>query len=143
MNNKFKLVMSDKYKPVYVRGTQTGTGVIKALEQLGGVDKNGHRGNNPDNLYFICPKTHEIDYAFSKTPYGNYLEETAEEIKPFRWRAERGNAYYTIDSTMLVVESSEYGDRYDNGRYDSGNYFKTADEAQKAVKLIKKILLPN
>jgi hypothetical protein len=143
MNNNFKLVMSDKYKPVYVRGTQTGNGVIKALEQLGGINRNRYKGNNPDNLYFICPKTHEIDYAFSNTPYGNYLEETGKEIKPFRWRAEQNEDYYTIDSTMLVIESIECGDRYDNGRYESGNYFKTIEEAKEAVKQIKKILLPN
>lgn len=135
--------MDKNFKPVYVRGTETGKGVIKTLEQLGGINKNGHRGNNPDNIYFICPKTHEIDYAFKDTTYANYIEATSEEIKPTRWRAKQDNMYYLVDTNMNAIEVRDYGTSLDDDHYNCGNYFRTKEEAQEMAEIIKKVLLPD
>lgn len=135
--------MSDKYKPVYVRGTKSGTGVIEALVHFGGKNDKNFSGTDRDSIYYINPEDNIIHLASEYSDFGKYIIATAKELKPFRWRAERCGYYYTIDSTLVVIESTECGDRYDNGRYESGNYFKTAEEAKEAVKQIKKILLPN
>ena len=134
--------MDKNFKPVYVRGTETGKGVIEALEAHGGKNNCGYTGKDDNVIYYILPSGY-IGAVTTNSTQGSYIIATAEEVKPFRWRAERCESYYTIDSTLVVIESTECGDRYDNGRYESGNYFKTVEEAKEAVKQIKKILLPN
>lgn len=135
--------MDKNYKPVYVRGTETGKGVIEALEALGGINDYKYTGNSEFNIYYISPDNNFIVLASSNSPFGSYVKATAEEIKPLRWRAARDRAYYTIESTITVIESIEYGDRYDDDRYKCGNYFRTREEAQEIAEKIKKILLPD
>ena len=133
--------MDKNFKPVYIRGTETGKGVIKALEILGGKNNCGYKGK-PDNvIYYILPSGY-IGAVTIDSTQGSYIMATAEELKPARWRAERTETYYTLDSTLDVIESSEYGDRYDDGRYESGNYFRTRRDAERAAEKIKKMLLP-
>ena len=57
-----------------------------------------------------------------------------------RWRAEHLGYYYFICSELTARKSCESNDRYDNIRYDSGNYFKTIEEAERKVSQIKEIL---
>ena len=52
---------------------------------------------------------------------------------PKRWRAEIGKKHFSILSTGGVGSFSEYYDKFDNDRYDLGNYFKTKEQAQKVV----------
>ncbi|WP_340222124.1 hypothetical protein LDK25_03155 [Fusobacterium nucleatum] len=52
---------------------------------------------------------------------------------PKRWRAERGEKYFSVVSTGGVGYFLEYYGKYDNDRYDLGNYFKTKEQAQKVV----------
>jgi len=52
---------------------------------------------------------------------------------PKRWRAKRGEKHFSILSTGGVGSFSEYYDKFDNDRYDLGNYFKTKEQAQKVV----------
>lgn len=135
--------MDDKdFKPVYIRGTETGAGVIEALEALGGINNCNYDGKCNDYIYFIMPSNF-ICTTCVGSAYGAYVMATAKEIKAYRWRAKRTDAYYTLDSTLDVIESTEYGDRYDDGRYDSGNYYRTRKEAEEAAEKIKKVLLPN
>lgn len=132
--------MDKNFNPVYVQGTETGKGVIEALEDHGGKNDCGYNGKDDSIIYYILPGGY-IAAVSTNSTHGNYIMATAEEVKPFRWRAKRRDHYYTIDSTMLIIESTEDGDKYDDGRYKSGNYFRTKEEAEKAVKKIKKILL--
>ena len=74
-----------------------------------------------------------------------YTQEKIKEIKEFidfinekygipkRWRAEIGKKHFSILSTGGVGSFSEYYDKFDNDRYDLGNYFKTKEQAQKVV----------
>jgi hypothetical protein len=133
--------MDKNFKPVYIRGTETGKGVIEALKILGGKNNCGYNGTDDTAIYYILPSGY-IGAASTNSTQGSYIMATAEELKPARWRAERTETYYTLDSTMDVIESSEYGDRYDDGRYESGNYFRTRRDAEKAAEIIKKMLLP-
>lgn len=133
--------MDKDFKPVYIQGTETGKGVIEALEILGGKNKKKLSGTDGDSIYYI-DSDNTIHLALKYSDFGKYIMATAEEVKPARWRAERTENYYTLDSTLDVIESSEYGDRYDDGRYESGNYFRTRKDAERAAEKIKKMLLP-
>lgn len=133
--------MDKNFKPVYVQGTETGKGVIEALEAHGGKNNCGYNGKDDTAIYYILPSGY-IAAVSTNSTHGNYIMATAEEVKPFRWRAERCGYYYTIDSTLVVIGSTECGDRYDNGRYESGNYFRTKKDAERAAEKIKKMLLP-
>lgn len=135
--------MDKNYKPVYIHGTKSGKGVIEALETLGGKNKKKLSGIDEDSIYYIDPEDNTIHLVTEYSDFGKYIIATAKELKPFRWRAERTEAYYTLDSTLDVIESTEYGDRYDDGRYNSGNYYRTRKDAEKAAKKIKEVLLPN
>ena len=134
--------MDKNFKPVYVQGTETGKGVIEALEAHGGKNNCGYNGKDDTTIYYILPSGY-IAAVSTNSTYGNYIMATAEEAKPFRWRARHCDHYYTIDSTLSIIESTEYGDNYDKGRYESGNYFRTKKEAEIAVEKIKKLLLSN
>ena len=46
-----------------------------------------------------------------------------------RWRAEFYGSYWYVDEGGNVFKGSEIGCRYNDSRYNSGNYFKTEDEA--------------
>lgn len=50
-----------------------------------------------------------------------------------RWRAERGKKHFSVLSTGEVGSFSEYYDKFDNDRYDLGNYFETKEQAQKVI----------
>lgn len=134
--------MDKNFKPVYVQGTETGKGVIEALEILGGKNNCGYNGKDDNVIYYILPSGY-IGAVTTNSTQGSYIMATAEEIKPFRWRAERGSTCYFVDSCMNVVKIIDYNDILDNTRYDCGNYFRTREEAQEMAEKIKKILLPD
>ena len=50
-----------------------------------------------------------------------------------RWRAKRGEKHFSILFTGEVMSFSEYYDKFDNDRYDLGNYFETKEQAQKVI----------
>lgn len=65
----------------------------------------------------------------------DWLEEIPEEYK--RWRAERGETYYHISDDGEVYDDTEEYHSLDGGCYLIGNYFKTREEAEKAVEWLK------
>lgn len=67
-----------------------------------------------------------------------HLEEIVNKINkkygiPKRWRAKRGEKNFSILFTGEVMSFSEYYDKFDNDRYDLGNYFETKEQAQKVI----------
>lgn len=67
------------------------------------------------------------------------LDELLEEIQPGykRWRAERGELYYCVDSNGLVASEMESRWGCDDRRHDIGNYFKSEAEAQAYADYLK------
>lgn len=65
----------------------------------------------------------------------DWLEEIPEEYK--RWRAEKHGSYYFISDNGVVYDSLELYFSTDDYRYSIGNYFKTGEEAEKAVEWLK------
>lgn len=59
------------------------------------------------------------------------FDEWFEEIKEYkRWRAKRGEWYWSVRAS-LVIDSDKEADHYiDDGRWEAGNYFKTEEEAE-------------
>lgn len=134
--------MDKNFKPVYIKGTETGDGVIEALTAHGGKNNCFYKGTDYDSIYFIMPNNF-ICRAQINSAYSNYIIATAEEIKPLRWKAKNRGHYYTISATMEVVKLRDYGDIETVKLYKCGNYFKTEAEAEEVAKKIKKILLPD
>lgn len=135
--------MDKNYKRVYVQGTETGIGVIEALEAYGGINNFSYAGTGSNCIYFIMPNSNLICMTDYESKFGEYITVTAKEVKPLRWRGELGDTYYSINSSMYIAESSDCRDSFDNGRYACGNYFKTREEAQEMAEKIKKVLLPD
>ena len=138
--------MGKDFKPVYVQGTKTGKGVIEVLEALGGINIYDYAGAGDECIYFIMPDTNHICMTSYDAKFGQYITAIGKEIeplKPLRWRAERGGTYYSISSSMNIVESIDCRDNFDNGRYECGNYFKNREEVQEMAEKIKKVLLPD
>jgi hypothetical protein len=134
--------MNKDYKPVYVRGTETGKGVIEALTALGGKNNCAYNGKDCNRVYFIMPDNYICTVSINST-YGKYIMATAEEIKPLRWRAERNGNYYLVNTTMDSIEVRDYRTPLDDDHYNCGNYFRTREEAQEMAEKIKKVLLPD
>lgn len=134
--------MDKNFKPVYIRGTETGKGVIEALIALGGINYCHYNGKCDDCIYYMMPNN-SICSTFINSQCGKYIIAIAEEIKPTRWRAERGGTYYFIDGCMNIIKIIDYNDIFDNTRYDCGNYFRTEAESREMAEKIKKILLPD
>ena len=135
--------MNKNFKPVYVRGTETGKGVIEALEALGGKNNCGYKGNCETNLYYIDPNTNFICGINVYAQFAPYVKATAEEIKPLRWRAEKNGSYYIINWAIGVKKLCDDREPSDDKLYNSGNYFRTREEAQEMAEKIKKVLLPD
>jgi hypothetical protein len=131
--------MNKDYKTVYVRGTETGKGVIEALEAHGGKNNCGYNGKDDTAIYYILPNGY-IAAATINSTQSNYIMATAEEVKPLRWRAEPGSPYYIVCTTMDVMKLYDIRESSDNKLHANGNYFRTREEAEEMAKKIKKIL---
>ena len=134
--------MNKDFKPVYVRGTETGKGVIEALVALGGKNNYGYAGKDYNNIYYILPSGY-IGAVDIDSTHGKYVIATAEEVKPFKWRAEPGGGYYIICNTMDVMKLYDLRESSDNKLHENGNYFRTRKEAEEMAEKIKKVLLQN
>lgn len=133
--------MDKNFKPVYVRGTETGKGVIEALEALGGKNNFDYNGKNDTAIYYILPDGY-IAAVSTNSTQGNYIMAVAKEVKPLRWRAELNNSYYIVNSALEVERLYEDGELTDVVLYNCGNYFRTEAEAKEMAEKIKKVLLP-
>ena len=61
-----------------------------------------------------------------------------EPIKKERWRAEIEYRYWFVKNVCFEVSSTvDVKDHNDNERYNSGNYFQTEEQAQRAAGLLK------
>lgn len=70
---------------------------------------------------------------------GDWFEELPEEYK--RWRAEDEQEYFFIDGEGFVRGTGECFFSSDDRRYELGNYFKTNEEAGKALDWLKALTI--
>lgn len=66
-------------------------------------------------------------------------EAEKEEKENKRWRAEKGENYWTVSDYRRVKVDVEFGadSSGDNFRYDTHNYFQTEDEARRYAKMLE------
>lgn len=64
---------------------------------------------------------------------------TIEEV-PTVWRAESGEKYYYVNHTGIVEDDVETNHYFDYENYKFGNYFKTREQAESALKKVKHLL---
>ncbi len=60
-----------------------------------------------------------------------------EEVKP--WRAETGEQYWYIDYDLSLERHYEDGGKIDTSHHETGNYFQTEAEANRAADLVRKV----
>lgn len=60
--------------------------------------------------------------------------------KPKCWRAERNGGYYYINDYGIIYFITDDYASEDNERYALGNYFRTEEQAEKALEKVKKAL---
>lgn len=61
-----------------------------------------------------------------------------EPVKPVKWRAGKQRTYWTINHNLGDVSwNQEIGGIKDDFRYLTGNYYKTEEEAEQALEVIK------
>ena len=63
-----------------------------------------------------------------------------EDIKKDRWRGESEENYCFLNSSLNIVTSTEDSYNTDDIRYNSGNYFQTKEQAEKAKAYIEEAL---
>lgn len=55
-----------------------------------------------------------------------------------RWRGKRNDVYFSIDSCFLCDDDEDFHTKYDNRKYEIGNYFKTEEEAEEYAEYMRK-----
>ena len=61
-------------------------------------------------------------------------------VEHIRWRAKKGERYYSINCVMGSIRFIERGDICDNGLWNALVYFRTEEQAKEAVKRMKETL---
>lgn len=87
-----------------------------------------------DNLEDLEKLKKQISELQSKV--AKLENESKEEKKGKRWRAEVNDTYYYINDCGCVNVSYENNDEFDNYRYKMRNYFKTDEEAVEYKKIM-------
>jgi len=63
----------------------------------------------------------------------NKIKELEAEMKPKRWRAEKYNSFYYVNSEGEIIKLVDYYNNNDNAWYRVGNYFRTEEDAKRSL----------
>ena len=97
-----------------------------------------------------CYKIYLTDTeVFPRVIKNNCIEELKQRIDlinekygiPKRWRAEKGEIYFFINSNCEISTTKNYindWDKFDDINYELGNYFETKEQAQKVKEELDK-----
>lgn len=72
--------------------------------------------------------------------HGKYFDFDEKVLKNVRWRAEKGEAYYTMESDFEPSGMHDDRDAIDNMKFKIGNYFKTEKECQEFCNKVKALI---
>lgn len=101
--------------------------------------------NNEDNYWVIKAFRHateeEKQLLFKKMKEQG-LKWNAEEmrVEKLLWRADAGEEYYFIDSSLKVMKIEECWSILCSEHYSASNYFHTKEQAEEAAKRVKETL---
>lgn len=71
--------------------------------------------------------------------YNKKWNPETKQLEDIRWRAKKGEEYYTINGALDVVGEFAGACHHEDVLYNRGNYFRTVEAAQKVVDQIKEI----
>lgn len=100
-------------------------------------DDEGRFGNGPLRAATAEEKQEFEDALAGKGLFWNAKEKRFEKK---RWRAKVGGIYYTICSNFTLIQMIETEHEIDDERYNIGIYFRSKEQAEKAVEVIKETL---
>ena len=71
------------------------------------------------------------------------LKWNAEEkkVEKLKWRAEEGDGYFYVDNQGRKIAKNEECKFVDEDRFAFGNYFRTINQAEEAVRRMKEVLI--
>lgn len=95
-----------------------------------------------NDIYFSTDSEREIlfDTLAKVGKQWNAEKKCIEDLKPKRWRAEKGCNYFYINSCGSIAGSLDYYLPDNNKIYHFGNYFQTEQQAEAAAEKIKELL---
>ena len=104
--------------------------VLGWLKSQGAVEC-GYTGDSEINIYYVdngevklVDEIHSILFDIVELP---------------RWRAEKGERYFFVSTGISPCLSCEESEEVDDMRFESGNYFKTPEEAELYAKKVREI----
>lgn len=132
------------YKIILIyKGTKSVDGCYEYYinrSQTGSLSENGSCSNFSNSK--VRHATEEEKKELFDLMKENGLQWNAEEkrVEKIRWRAEKGNDYYFIDSFCYLRQDYENFQLMDDNIYNSYNYFRTEEQAKEAAKRVKDTL---
>lgn len=133
----------------YIDTAKYSSGVIETLEEKGGINSRGYSANDlyKNVIYYIDPVNKEIVCSIKDTYIINLIKAFYTEIEPNR-RLPKNTTYYYVFINIIsaIFEIGQTTDNYthfDDNLFESGNYFKTKNDAQVALDKIKDIFENN
>lgn len=97
----------------------------------------GRFGNGPLRAATAEEKQEFEDALAGKGLFWNAKEKRVEKK---RWRAEHCGVYFFIADELRIFDTKDYYFESDELRYNGGNYFRSKEQAEKAVEAIKETL---
>ena len=71
---------------------------------------------------------------------GLYWNAEEKRVEKIRYRAKKYDSYWFIGSCFNVQETTEDESNVDNGLYESGNYFRTKEDAERFLEISRESL---
>ena len=99
-----------------------------------------------EDSMFFCGHRNEVrpatkkekQFLFDKMKlHGLKWNAKEKRVEKIRWRAEKGESYWFINSEGSVTEYKEDNHPLDEKIYNFGNYFRTKEQAEEMLKRIK------
>ena len=98
------------------------------------------RGCGYIHTYHLASESEKEKLFSYMKEHGYTFNQETKKIEKIRWRAERENSYYFINSIGNVIGEEEGNCCIDTVRFEIGNYFKTEEEAEKYADKLKELL---
>lgn len=92
-----------------------------------------------DKLKYIISFTTngEESEGENRTLFFEEVTVPSECLKPKKWRAEQGERYWYFNEFLWVCHTNERFTKQDNATYILGNYFRTEEECEQMIEIIK------
>ena len=111
-----------------------------ASNGMGGIPIGSGYGCGYTHTYHLASES-EKEKLFSYMKENGYtFNQETKRVEKIRWRAERENSYYFINSIGNGIGEEEGNCCIDTERFKIGNYFKTEEEAQEYANKFKELL---